>query len=440
MRKTQKEQFIGLLNTLGQAHDEIKSNIEHARMDAAINLMLDCQQCAITLGGIIEEAEGEGFCTVTLLEQYCEILYQIYEKLSENEDITSVKAYKLLNQSLIKINNSVKNDIQVRKEAVFLPYKASMWDSLESVWEKLDADPEWDAYVVPIPYYDKNPDGSFRQMYYEVGDYPEYVPVTDYMTFNLEARHPDRIYIHNPYDEYNYVTSVEPAFYSKVIKNYTDELVYIPYFVCIDDNVPEHFIVLPGTIHAHKVIVQSEKVKEAYIEGFRKYADENNIDIGVFGNLEDKFQALGSPKMDKLKNFQRENIQIPDNWKTFLADGKKIVFYNTTIQAFLDNSDGYLDKMHRVFDTFLKYRDKIVLLWRPHPLMKDTIKSMHPELYGRYIEVVKEYSCQGWGIYDDTPDIDRAIALSDAYYGDMSSVVELYKVTGKPIMIQNLEI
>ena len=51
-----------------------------------------------------------------------------------------------------------------------------------------------------------------------------------------------------------------------------------------------------------------------------------------------------------------------------------------------------------------------------------------------------EKELYGWGIYDDTPDIDRAIALSDAYYGDMSSVVELYKVTGKPIMIQNLEI
>ena len=35
-------------------------------------------------------------------------------------------------------------------------------------------------------------------------------------------------------------------------------------------------------------------------------------------------------------------------------------------------------------------------------------------------------------------ELDRAIALSDAYYGDPSSVVHLYKQTGKPIMIQNV--
>ena len=35
---------------------------------------------------------------------------------------------------------------------------------------------------------------------------------------------------------------------------------------------------------------------------------------------------------------------------------------------------------------------------------------------------------------------ERAIAFSDAYYGDQSSVVELYKKTGKPIMIQNVDI
>lgn len=68
-----------------------------------------------------------------------------------------------------------------------------------------------------------------------------------------------------------------------------------------------------------------------------------------------------------------------------------------------------------------------------------TIKSMRPDLYGEYMEIVKIFQKENWGIYDESSDIDRAIIVSDAYYGDMSSVVELYKVTGKPIMIQNCE-
>lgn len=42
-----------------------------------------------------------------------------------------------------------------------------MWDSLESVWKKAAADERCEAYVVPIPYFDKNPDGSLGQMHYD---------------------------------------------------------------------------------------------------------------------------------------------------------------------------------------------------------------------------------------------------------------------------------
>ena len=50
-----------------------------------------------------------------------------------------------------------------------------------------------------------------------------------------------------------------------------------------------------------------------------------------------------------------------------------------------------------------------------------------------------EYKAAEWGIYDDSVDMDRAVALSDAYYGDMSSIVWLYQKTGKPNMIQNTD-
>ena len=36
--------------------------------------------------------------------------------------------------------------------------------------------------------------------------------------------------------------------------------------------------------------------------------------------------------------------------------------------------------------------------------------------------------------------MNRAIAVSDAYYGDQSSLVALYRKTGKPIMIQNADV
>lgn len=65
---------------------------------------------------------------------------------------------------------------------------------------------------------------------------------------------------------------------------------------------------------------------------------------------------------------------------------------------------------------------------------------MHPELWEEYCEIVQKYKNEDWGIYDDTPDLDRAIAISDAYYGDGSSVVQLCQKAGLPVMIQNVDI
>lgn len=68
------------------------------------------------------------------------------------------------------------------------------------------------------------------------------------------------------------------------------------------------------------------------------------------------------------------------------------------------------------------------------------MKSMRPGILQRYMQIKNRYIYEGWGIYDDTADMDRAVVISDAYYGDASSIVQLYQKTGKPIMHQNIEI
>ena len=118
---------------------------------------------------------------------------------------------------------------------------------------------------------------------------------------------------------------------------------------------------------------------------------------------------------------------------------KKVILYNTTINSMLDQQEKMIKKIRDVLEVF-KENSETVLLWRPHPLLKATLKSMRPKLLHEYEKIEEEYKNTGWGIFDDTSDLYRAITISDAYYGDMSSVVELYKQTGKPIMIQNTEV
>ena len=264
--KKKAEEFAGVMQ---RAHVMVKKMLEANNRASALELLEQCQNYAISLGQQIESVEGEGFVTVTLLEGYCEQVYQIYEEVLNLPRLNANAVHNRLSKELIKVGNSIRNDIRVRTEAVFLPYKASMWDSLESVWRAADEDPDCDAYVIPIPYYDKNPDGSFRQVHDERDQYPEDVPITNFEEYDFAERRPDMIFIHNPYDDCNYVTSVAPFFYAKNLKQFTDKLVYIPYFVLgeIDpDNEEalkgiEHFCVTPGVLYADKVIVQSEAMR-----------------------------------------------------------------------------------------------------------------------------------------------------------------------------------
>lgn len=453
MRKAQKRQIEETVRLMEEAHDEMKKCMEKGTAVQVGELLEDCQNAAIAIGTLIEDIEGEGHPAVMVLEEYCELVYQIYEYLSSGSSVNVNKIYKSLRKKLIKASNSIRNDIKTRTEVVFLPYKASMWDSLESVWKAAEADPDCDAYVIPIPYFDKNPDGSFREEHYEGSLYPAYVPVTRYDEYNLEEAHPDVIYIHNPYDEYNYITSVHPYFYAKNLRNYTDKLVYIPYFVLGEiepDNQAaiegmKHFCFTPGTIYADQVIVQSENMRQIYINEYIKAAKE----VGLNGEhtdrkfLEKKFLGTGSPKIDKVLNTKKEDLEIPEEWLKIIEkpDGnwKKIVFYNISVSALLSHDgDKLLRKMESVFKIFKDNKDKVSLLWRPHPLIQSTIKSMRPELWAEYKKIKDQYVEEGWGIYDESADIDRAIILSDAYYGvGSSSVVQLYERTGKMMLIQD---
>ena len=476
MRKTQKQQLEELAGQMEEAHGQIKKDMEQGNFPSAMGLLEDCQNGGISMGTLIEATEGEGHPTVGLLEEYCELVYRVYGKLegmlsggggfgieksvnlenrgdSENQggrDWNAGKVHKLLRQKLLKVSNSISNDIPVRKEAVFLPYKASMWDSMESVWRAADADGNCDAYVIPIPYYDRNADGSFGEMHYEGDQYPDYVPVIYYGAYDFGAKMPDIIFIHNPYDQYNFVTSVAPFFYSENLKKFTDMLVYIPYFVLgeikpEDTDVVEnikHFCTSPGVFNADRVIVQSEDMKQVYMKVLMDAANDHSEAAKKYWN--GKILGLGSPKLDKVLDTDRDSLTVPEDWLDIIKkpDGswKKVVFYNTSVGALLQYNEKMLEKMRHVFRIFKENKEEVALLWRPHPLVKATVSSMRPQLWTEYVGLVREYLEEGWGIYDDTADVNRAIVLSDAYYGDPSSVVTMYQQTGKPVMIQDVKI
>ena len=421
MKKTLKNQILELLNSLNEGITYIEQS-KNATNELKLQVLQDCQACILPIkNSIIGNDRAKK--SLALMDGIETNLKKMQILLQKNKPLVMISF--MSRKQILKIKEIVMQ-LDNRKEVVFLPYNASMWDSLESIWQAADEDENCDAYVVPVPYCDRNPDGSAKNWNYEGHDLPSYVPITNWQEYDISKHRPDIIYIHNPYDDYNLVTSVHPNYYSKELKKYTDMLVYVPYFVS-GDIVGPIKCKAPGVVNADRVIVESEKIKEQY---------EANYPGG--NPPKNKILALGSPKFDKVRNSKKEDFALPKQWEKII-NGKKIILYLTTIETMLLDTESFIKKHRYVFSVFRDRKD-VALWWRPHPLLKATFESMKPELLKEYEQLEYEYKKAGWGIYDDSSDLYRAITWSDAYYGDMSSVIWLYEVTSKPIMVQNVNI
>lgn len=455
MKKQQIQQLLALVDTLEQARQECLHFMEIGNENITINLLGDSQDTVLRMMEFIEQQQEGQSKTAVHLEELYKLFYQVGAAILAHQKVES--DFDELKWLLEKVKYTIRDEWKpVPMKIVFLPYKASMWDSLESIWIAAKNDPECDAVVVPIPYYDKNPDGSLGKMHYEGGEFPPRVPVVHWQQYDLAENRPDVAFIHNPYDDRNTVTQVYSLYFSSNLKKYVRLLCYSPYFVTLKGISP-HFAILPAVLNSDLVFVESEEVRQDYLQVWADMVREKRVEESAFQIMQRKIVSLGSPKYDAVMNDSRDDVDIPDDWRKVIENSddtrKKVVFYNTSITSLLKNTlsadnkitDQYLDKLESVLHFFRQHKEA-VLLWRPHPLMEQTLASMRPQLLQRYLGLVRDFREEGekegnaCGIFDDSPDLHRAIAVSDLYYGDPSSVESLFQAAGKPALTQNVDI
>ena len=327
-----------------------------------------------------------------------------------------------------------------RMEIVFLPYKVAMWDCMESIYLAARNNPAYDVRVVAIPWFERDKDTKLDVMHDESGDFPADVEITPWKEFRFAEHRPDILFFHNPYENRNFTLSVHPNFYAEKLRPYVREMVYVPYYTTIEHRAQPVLGQAEGIFLADHVIVESDIERNDLMVGMREYARLNQFEERMEG-AEKKFLPLGSPKYDRVRHLRPEDFDWPDSWRQCITkpDGsrKTVVFYNVSVATLLAETTNLLDKIESTLRIFAARRDEVTLLWRPHPLYRQTLTSILPDLVDRYDGIVKKYREEGWGIYDEMPEMYRAIAASDVYYGDWSSVISLFEAIGKPVMIQN---
>ena len=439
MRKHHQTQIIQLLDQISKA----KSNAQYA----------DAQEAALFLCDFIDSVAGEGTKTVEMIEGFCELLFKAH-----NGEIND----KLLSKNLVQIENSVKSELKPNKiEVAFVSYKAAQSDSIESIYLEAKKDPDCDAYWIPVPSYPVNSDKSLGEMEYEgLGFYDERFEITDYKEYDIEARRPDIIFTYYSYDKTSKFVYAHEDYHVKNLRKHTDMLVYVQY------NVPENDVAwnnmtgkeiydvlvemskgprlidgqlnLPGHQFSHHVIFHSENVKRWHEFVFNKNFEEAiKRKPNKHESATGRFLALGSPKIDKVIGYKRENFYMPEEWVKIIGN-KKVFLYNISISG-LGRNRNTLKQLGKILLAFEKSEDAVIW-WRPHPHLEKYIAAELPELLDVYRKMVENFKMSGIGIFDETTDFHRSLAWSDAYYGDGSSLLKLYHFTGKPAMLSSIKV
>lgn len=418
MRKYIRDQVVELLSTVWEGIRYATNTQSEQRFVVLDDCMTAIHSIAETLkAGLTEER-------FAFYENILEDLHQNLRDINSSlvSQLSPAQEARECKNLFALLKKELARESEVKLEIVFMPYKASMWDSLESIWLAAKEDERCNATVVPIPYYDRNPDRSFGAMHYEGTELPDYVPVIHYDKYDVSAHLPDVIYIHNPFDEYNLITSVDPRFYSYNLKKYTDMLVYVPYFISGAYANTEAFAqkhLKPSLKVIDKIVVQSNTQKKLYMAS---------------GIKDNKLLVLGTPKFDAIVNLDETKVDIPASWTEKRQDKKSIVL-NSSIGSLLSNPD-YLGELRNRISTILSFQE-LFLIWRPHPLLEATITSMRPDMYDEYKEIVQMVENSGKAVIDHLGSTLPATVASDGMISDISSWARQYMATGKPVLFLN---
>ena len=410
-----------------------------------ITYLSELQNNIVSFGTLTESIKGEDCNTVKLLEQYLEVIYKVAKYVQKFDEGISYEASaeskyaecdEEVKDTFASISDAIDSEIVNRRSVLFLPVKAKHFSSMRMAYEMETATPDTDVYVMPLPYYYKEYDGSFKdEMHIDTEEFIKAnIPVTDYSRFDLSLLCPEKIYINSAYDEYNMAVSVDTRFYARNVKKYTEKLIYIPYFKLMEfdrANYPcwynmQYYCTVPGVVMADKVYVQSENTRKVYIDKLNEWVGD------------EKYTEIWEQKIDVYEESCEEHSE--DELRD--AGSKKTIVWFVSAGSLAEFGDKYIEKAYRNLDVFALSKDKLKVLLNSEPFLDEMIKNYSDELYKKWTGFIDEVNRSGIGevvsqVEEKSVDV---LLKATAYYGDPSYICKDFILMKKPVMLQNVEV
>lgn len=165
----------------------------------------------------------------------------------------------------------------------------------------------------------------------------------------------------------------------------TEQLIYIPWFK-IDEMNPEderglksrnYFVPMPGVVWADRIILQSEAMKQSYVDYLSDWAGENARSM-----WEEKISGDGAWIYEE--DAQTANLDLPDDWKD-----KKVLLYYIGGNGLMEHKEKMLRKMEDSLEIFREQSDKVHILWLQDDLLDERLQSRIPEILQGYRKILE---------------------------------------------------
>ena len=457
----------------------------------------ECQQLAVDLGTFIEEIKSElrKSCQLAVdsIQKYCDALYGVYQYLTgedgaeactgDNEatesdqkeeistDIATTEMINNLKMAFSAMTDTIQQQVIDRQEVLFLTVGPKEWKGFESAYLSLMAEDKCDIYVVPLPVVFKDFVGHIISSDDEIisqtklEEYPEELLIYLWTEYDIALHRPDRIYIQNPYDNENPCLTIPEQYYAQNVRQFTKELIYIPPFKTAEFGREDytdicnlkHYVSAPGVVYADRVMVQSENIRERYIERLVEFAGEETRNV-----WERKLEVAGADEngccIDKV---QADNESLPENVSkqeketASYAHGKKKLLYLIGLNELSEHKETLMDRVKDRLETFKVSGGAIDTDIAFYPFDRAIWDKIDSKLTTQLLELLKEYEADSdanlrirgfedevWAHIDTSfnETIDSLTDDYDAYYGSPSPFVTLFSYKKKPVMIADYDI
>lgn len=271
---------------------------------------------------------------------------------------------------------------------------------METIYTSATSDEETEVGIMPIPYFTLQ-NLQPTEAIIEFGDYAKNFP----MILNEGW---DVIIFHYPYDHLNNVT--RPMVYSNHLKQFCKHLVLVHYACRGDRDIEDKEALYVGVKNSDVVVFETEQQAEHAQRVLKAYCNWQGEAVG-----------WGSAKYDLVGK-----LKCPKEWQDIIK-GRQTIMLQTSIIPYMNNPN----KIKQIREVIEANKDKCII-WRPHPLMEATILAHRPQELEEYYKLV-DYFLNTDNIFDNTSTPEIAISVADEMISDQSSLVTLWKATGKKL-------